>query len=116
MIIELSDIWKPAEMDVEHNQKETSGMNNIPVRTFSMTHPIAGFLEFSIPIQNPQDVEAYLHVKLEELPPAERFTLTNKLVKQAEDMWGSYALWIGDPVPARLDLRSREEIQRWLAA
>ena len=89
-------------------------MSDIPIRTYSQTHPEIGFIEFSVPVMSPQDVEAYLHNKLSELDPAERFTLTTELLKQAEEMWSGYALWVGDPVAARLKLRGDEEVSQWL--
>ena len=85
-----------------------------PVRTFSMVHPEAGFIEFSIPLMSPAGVETYLDKKLAALDPGERFILTSKLVKQADEMWGSFALWIGDPVRAREELRNDKEISVWL--
>lgn len=87
-----------------------------PIRTYSQNHPQAGYLEFTIPIHSPQDVEAYLSNKLSGLSPAERLSLANKLLKQANEMWSGYALWVGDPVEARLELRQDKEIMQWLAA
>ena len=87
-----------------------------PIRTFSITHPQVGFVEFSIPLMNPKEVESYLMRKTEHLPPAESFLLIQKLMKTANELWSGYALWLGDPVEAREELRKDKELTRWSAA
>ena len=87
-----------------------------PVRTFSMTYKDIGYIEFSIPVSNPQDVEAYLLKKLADLPVVERMTLHDDLMKIATEMWDGYCLWVGDPTEARNELRDDEEVSRWLRA
>ena len=91
-------------------------MTDTPIRTFSMQHPIAGYIEFSVPVMNPDDVNVYLHKKLSPLSEVDRFILTNKLMKIATDMWDSYALWISDPDAARLELRNDPDIAAWMSA
>ena len=81
-----------------------------------MNHPLAGHLEFCIPLQNPTDVEAYLFRKLVHLPIADQMKIRSALLKRANAMWSSYSLWVGDPDEARLELRQDEEVARWFAA
>lgn len=86
--------------------------DNIPIRTYSQNHPQVGFLEFSIPFHSPTDVEVYLLEKLSHFPVAERLQLYNELMKVATDLWQGFALWVGDPDEARMELRRNEEMVR----
>lgn len=87
--------------------------DNAPLmRSFTWNHPQAGFLQFTVPYHNPDDVEAYLHRKLAYLPTIDSFVLHQDIMKIAKDMWDGYALWVGDPVKARLELRNDPEIAR----
>ena len=87
-----------------------------PMRTYSLNHPQAGYLQFTIPYMNPHDVEAYLAKKLADLSTVERMTLHNDLMKIATQMWDGFCLWVGDPVKARLQLRSNDEVAAWFDA
>ena len=89
-------------------------MSDLPIRTFSMNHPTAGFIEFSIPVMNLDDVEAYLQRQTKDMEVGEAHLLVQDLISKATDMWNGYALWIGDPVQARLKLSKDKEIQQWL--
>ena len=89
---------------------------NIPIRTYSMSHPIAGYIEFSIPVMNPKDVDAYLILILADLPITDRMKLHNELMKWATEMWNAFSLFVGDADAARLELRQDPEITAWLAA
>ena len=84
----------------------------IPIRTFSLNHRIAGYLEFSVPIMNPQDVEAYLRDKLAAVPLRDRLKLHDEVMKQATFMWDAFSLYIGDAEAARLELRKDDEVMR----
>ena len=86
------------------------------IRTFSISHSQAGYIEFSIPLQSPTDVDAYLHRVLADLPVTDRMTIHSEMMKRAEELWNGYALWLGDPEKARLELRNMEEHQLWSAA
>ncbi len=85
--------------------------DSIPIRTYSQTHPEVGFLEFSIPIQTPEEIEGYLIRKCQDLSPTERYFLVNKLLKIADEMWSGYVLWVGDPVEARSKLLENSEVR-----
>ena len=60
--------------------KGNTPMKKYQVRTYSQTHPKVGFIQFSIPVMNPQDVEAYAIRKAKDLPAGERFILVNQLL------------------------------------
>lgn len=89
---------------------------DIPIRTYYQNHPQAGYIEFSIPVQSPQDVEIYLRDKLLILPIIERLKLHEELTKQATFMWDAFALFVSDPVQARIQLRQDPDIAAWKAA
>ena len=86
-----------------------------PIRTYSINHKEAGFLEFSIPVSNIQDVEAYLRRRTTNLPLTERIKLQDDLLAIAKQLWEGFACWVGDPVQARIELRQDPEIEAWLA-
>ena len=91
-------------------------MSGVPVRTYSQYLPEVGYIEFSVPVQNPQEIEAYLRRKTEHLSPDKSFLIVAKLMKIATEMWDGFALWLDDPVVARLMLLQDPDIQAWLAA
>ena len=88
-------------------------MTDIPIRTYSQNHPQAGYIEFSIPLMNPQEVETYIQ-NLPGLDPVQRYSLANEMLKQADEMWSGFCLCVGDPVQAREELRKDEEVSKWL--
>ena len=59
-------------------------MKDIPVRIFSMKHPQAGWIEFSIPLQSPSDVASYLSRILEPLPAIDQMMIHDEMMKRAE--------------------------------
>ena len=89
-------------------------MTQHPTRTYSQTHPQVGYLDFTIPVQSPQDVDAYLVKKFADVPLTHRMKLHSELLKIATELWSGYALWVGDPEIARLELRRGEEISQWI--
>ena len=91
-------------------------MSGPPIRTYSQTLPNVGYIEFTVPVQNPQEIQAYLQRKTKHLPPDESFLIVGKLMKIATEMWDGFALWLGDPVEARLVLLQDPDIQAWLEA
>jgi len=116
--VEWKEIRSPAgdQLPITIDLKAGEFSPRPPMRTYSLTHPQAGFLEFTVPYMNPEDVEAYLAKKLADLPVVERMTLHNALMKTATFMWEGYALWLDDPAEARLQLRGDEEVSRWFRA
>lgn len=85
-----------------------------PIRTFTINHPRAGWIEFSIPLQSPTDVDAYLRRTLAGLPVTDRMKIHAEMIKRAEELWNGYALWVGDAEAARLELRKNKENTIWL--
>ena len=81
----------------------------IPIRTYSITNPEAGFIEISVPIMSPVDSEEYLRTKLADVPLQDRLKLHDKVMEIVTGMWNGYALWVGDPAQARIELRHDEE-------
>jgi hypothetical protein len=77
-------------------------MTTPEIRTFSLLHNEVGTIEFSIPLQSPREVDAYLCRILADLPVAERMQLHTEMMKRADDMWASHALWLGDPEASAL--------------
>ena len=86
------------------------------IRTFSILNKQVGWIEFSIPLQSPMDVASYLSRILEPLPVVDRMKLHSELMRQADSMGQGYALWLGDPEAARLELRNNKEVSAWLTA
>lgn len=84
----------------------------IPIRTYSMNHKDAGYIEISVPIMNPVDSEEYLRTKLADVPLQERLKLHGEVMKQATFMWDAFSLYVGDAEAARLELRKDDEVMR----
>ena len=114
--------WKENRSPTRDRESSTIDLNSDqhsprpPMRTYSLNHPEAGYLQFTIPYMNPQDVEAYLLKKLSHLPVIDSYTLQTDLMKIATQMWDGFCLWVGDPVKARLQLRSNDEVAAWFDA
>ena len=57
-------------------------------------------------------LDCTLHQQTLRLPLVERIELQDELMGVAKQLWEGFALWIGDPDAARLELRNDSEIMR----